>query len=167
MGRRACVLVLLALLAAMPAHALEPLARPSGTEILRITGAIDVRNEGSAAVFDLAMLDAMPQTTVVTRTPWTEGRDTYRGVALSALLARVGAHGATIDATALNDYVVTIPVSDARLGVLIASRRNGEPMPVRDKGPLWIIYPLDSNPSLDGKETRARMIWQLKSLNIR
>lgn len=167
MGRLAWGLVLLALMSAPPARAAEPLPKPAGAEILRITGEIRVRNRGDAAVFDRAMLDALPQTTVATHTPWTEGRDTYTGVTLSVLLERVGAHGTMIDAAALNDYVVTIPISDARLGVLIASRRNGEPMPVRDKGPLWIIYPLDSNPSLDGKETRARMIWQLKSLNVR
>lgn len=34
-------------------------------------------------------------------------------------------------------------------------------MSVRDKGPLWVIYPYDSDPALQSEVTYARSIWQL------
>jgi hypothetical protein len=39
-------------------------------------------------------------------------------------------------------------------------------MPVRDKGPLWVIYPLDDHPEIDGQETHAKMIWQVRRLDV-
>mgnify|MGYP002138113442 CR=1 FL=1 len=51
--------------------------------------------------------------------------------------------------------------------VIIADRRNGALMPIRDKGPLWIIYPLSNQSELDGESTYSKMIWQLKQLTIK
>jgi hypothetical protein len=53
-----------------------------------------------------------------------------------------------------------------RHDVLLALRRDGEVMQVRDKGPLWIIYPLDpAEPVL--AEIERRMVWQLDELIVR
>jgi hypothetical protein len=42
--------------------------------------------------------------------------------------------------TALNDYVTEIPAADARkFGVILALKRDGQYMPVSDKGPIFII----------------------------
>jgi hypothetical protein len=68
---------------------------------------------------------------------------------------------------ALNDYAVEIPVTDAEsFSVLVAYAQNGERMAVRDRGPLWIIYPLDSRRELQNPVIHARMIWQLKSIAV-
>jgi hypothetical protein len=65
------------------------------------------------------------------------------------LLKKVGASGTEITAVALNDYKVKIPIADFdKVNVILAYRRDGKAMPVRDKGPLWIMYPFDENPSL-------------------
>lgn len=150
------------------AHA-ERLDAPAGRVILEVKGNTDNRNTPDAARFDLAMLDAMPQKEIKTVTPWTDGLTVFTGVSLSYLLDAVGAadDAETISAVALNDYKVEIPVSDARLqGVIIASRMNGETMSVREKGPLWVIYPISDKPEIDSQETYSKMIWQLKRLEV-
>jgi hypothetical protein len=152
-------------LSSEPARAIEP---PRGPVILTISGAISQTNTASGLAFDQAMLDSLPQTEVATETPWTQGMITFSGVSLGALLDLAGAKGTTISATALNDYSVDIPVADAaNPRVILATRKNGALMPVRDKGPLWVIYPLSDHTGAAAEETHSKMIWQLKQLVIK
>jgi hypothetical protein len=37
-------------------------------------------------------------------------------------------------------------------------------MSLREKGPLWVIYPYDSDPAYRTEETYSRSIWQLNRL---
>lgn len=145
-----------------------PLGPPTGAVILTVSGDIGVHNADGRAEFDRGLLEALPQTEVVTWTPWT-GREPVRfsGVLMSDLMERLCASGGPIVASALNDYRVEIPMSDLdRHDVLLALRRDGKVMPVRDKGPLWIIYRLDpAEPVL--AEIEGRMVWQLDELIVR
>ncbi|MDE2093839.1 MAG: hypothetical protein KGI87_08320 [Burkholderiales bacterium] len=80
----------------------------------------------------------------------------------------VGARGAMVRAVALNDYRVDIPIDDfARHGALLAYLLDDQPMAVRDKGPLVIIYPFDDRPELRTALHYSRAIWQLRSLELR
>lgn len=149
------------------AHA-EPLPQPEGRAILEVTGKIANRNDGDKAVFDLAMLESLGKTTLVTTTAWTEGKQEFEGVLLSALVERVGASGGTVAAVALNDYKVDIPVSDfADYPVVLAYRMNGKRLKIRDKGPLWVVYPQDDFPALKTKQTQSKWVWQVKELNFK
>jgi hypothetical protein len=68
---------------------------------------------------------------------------------------------------ALNEYQQTIPISDfASYDVLLAFRMNGRPMRLRDKGPIWIVYPWSDHPELDDFLTRAKSVWQLNALHV-
>lgn len=141
---------------------------PTGPALLTISGDIATTNLDGKLVLDQKAFEALPFTTVRTETPWTDGMTTFEGVALSALLELAGAKGQTVHAVALNDYAVDVPVSDAaNPNVIVAYRMNGETMRVRDKGPLWLIYPLSSEPELQSEETHSKMIWQIKELSIR
>jgi hypothetical protein len=144
------------------------LPRPTGEVLLTVSGAVARTNSPGGAEFDRAMLESLGTATTRTSTPYTEGVQEFRGVPLRRLLDAVGARGARATATALNDYRAELPLSDADLpGVLLATERNGVPMPVRDKGPLWLIYPLDSDPRLQRRETYAKMVWQLRRIEVR
>jgi hypothetical protein len=80
----------------------------------------------------------------------------------------VGATGTEIDASALNEYEQTIPMDDFySYDVLLALRMNGDPMRVRDKGPIWIVYPRSDHPELDDFITREKSVWQLTALHVR
>lgn len=52
--------------------------------------------------------------------------------------------------TAPNDYTTVIPLSDfKKYNVILALKVNGEYMRIRDKGPLFVVYPYDSLPELN------------------
>jgi hypothetical protein len=160
----AIAILAMALLPATP-HAAE-LGKPVGEVILTIDGAIGASNAGNAADFDLQMLEAMPKATITTSTPWTEGTVTFEGVFLKDLLTHVAAGGEHISAIALNDYAAPLPASDADTGVIVAYKVNGEYMPVRSKGPLWIMYPFDARPELKTEAVYSRCAWQLRRLTV-
>lgn len=131
--------------------------------VLDVTGAV----QGGRASFDLAALDALAQARIVTTTPWTKGATTFEGVDGAAFLKAIGATGKTIKARALNDYTVEIPVEDfLTRGAIIATRVDGERIPVRTNGPLWVMYPFDSDPSLKTKTFTYRAIWQLRAIDV-
>ncbi|RYH00523.1 oxidoreductase, partial [Salipiger sp. IMCC34102] len=75
--------------------------------------------------------------------------------------------GGTLLATAINDYTVEIPVSDAvEGGPIIAYQMDGAEMQVRDKGPLWIVYPYDDTPEYRSEVIYSRSIWQLDRIEV-
>lgn len=142
------------------------LGLPNGPVILTVSGSITRTNDGDVANFDRAMLAEMDWKTLDTFTRWTDGPTEFAGVTLADVLEAVGAKGSKILATALNDYTVEIPISDIEEhNVFLALDMNGEPMKIRDKGPIWVIYPqsVDDAPNSNFNE---KMIWQLKSLQI-
>jgi len=146
----------------------EPLPAPASPAVLEVTGQVTTRNVGDKAVFDVAMLEALGGAKTVTSTAWTEGQSTFEGVLLSKLMERVGASGATAVAVALNDYKVEIPVADFKqYPVILAYKMDGEFLKIRDKGPLWIIYPQDDFPALKTKQTQAKWVWQVKELQFK
>lgn len=105
---------------------------------------------------------------VVTETPWTEGATSFRGVLVRDLLPSLSGDGGTVVATALNDYSVEIPVDDFfRYDVILAMTRDGEDLTIRDRGPLWIIYPWRDEPSLRNELYYSRSIWQLRKIEVK
>ncbi len=145
----------------------QELPDPQGPVILAVTGDIAVTNQGELAAFDRVMLEALETVSLNTTTAWTEGTVTFEGPLVRDVLALVGADGEVVTATALNDYAVDIPFSDFQdYDVLLALEMDGAPMSVRDKGPIWIVYPRDEYAELQTVEYNARWIWQLRSLNV-
>ncbi|SNS51812.1 molybdopterin-dependent oxidoreductase [Tropicimonas sediminicola] len=143
------------------------LPQPEGEVVLTVSGAISTTNGDDVARFDLDMLSALESRTIATTTIWTEGEQEFTGVGLDTLLDLLGVGSGTLSATAINDYSVTIPVADAIPdGPIVAYANNGEPMSVRDKGPLWIIYPYDSNPEYQAESIYSRSIWQLDRIEV-
>ncbi|MEQ5868305.1 molybdopterin-dependent oxidoreductase [Sagittula sp. NFXS13] len=160
-------------LAAVALAALSPgafaagLGDPASEVILTVTGEIATTNRDDAAVFDLDMLTSMNTVTYETETIWTDGVQTFTGVLLSDLMDRLGAEGSSLSAMAINDYAVEIPSSDwVETGPIIAYHQNGAPMSVRDKGPLWIIYPYDDNDAYQSEVIYSRSIWQLDRIKV-
>ena len=161
------VLVLVALLIPAALNA-APLGSPTGEVILIVSGNISNKNAGAKAEFDREMLEALGMTEVKQSTPWTDGQQTFSGVLGSKILDAVGAKGETIIARAINDYQVEIPVSDLRnYPVLFAMKQGGRYMRLRDKGPIWIIYPHEAYPKLATSENKEKWIWQLSTMIIK
>lgn len=143
-------------------------AAPGGAPILVVSGKIANPNDGDVARFDRDTLETIGIVRLTTLTPWDDGPVEFEGVSMRSLMRFVGAKGTEVLATALDDYRTLIPISDFdHYDVVLATRRNGEPLPIRDKGPLFIVYPFDSNPRLKTEEYYSRAVWQLKELNVR
>ena len=86
---------------------------------------------------------------------------------VSRLLDALGAAGTELRTFALNDYAVTIPIAELRAyPVLLALDRDGQPLSVRERGPLWVIYPWSQHPELDDRVHRQRSIWQLRAIEV-
>ena len=149
------------------APAVLALESPRGTVVLTVSGRVALPNDGPRAVFDMAMLEQMPQGSFTTKTPWYAQPRKFTGPLLRDVLAAAGAQGTTLRALALNDYRVDIPFADAQQhDILIARLLDDRPMPVRDKGPLFIIYPFDSKPELRNAVYYSRSAWQLKAVEV-
>jgi hypothetical protein len=141
---------------------------PRGRVILTVTGAIAEANGSRRSEFDLAALERLGLSKLITWTPWTDGEVEFEGVLARRLMEAVGARGTDVAARALNDYEEEIPIEDfERYDVLLAMRMNGQLMRVRDKGPIWIVYPWSDNPELDDFATREKSVWQLNALHVR
>jgi len=152
-------------LGAGPAAALDP---PSGKVVLTVTGKVATRNgPDGAATFDMNLLERLPRHSFTTKTPWYSKPRKFSGVLLRDLLEAVGSAPARLNAMALNDYRVEIPAEDVARGhAMLAYLLDDQPMTVREKGPLVIIYPFDDKPELRSAVHYSRAIWQLRSLDI-
>lgn len=163
---RILALLAVAILFVTPTQAAE-LGVPKGEIVLTVTGAIENTNAGETAVFDMEMLDALAARTTRSTTPWYDGEVTFSGPLGSAILEAVGAKGSALTVTAINDYSAEIPVEDfTRYPVILANRLDGALMSVREKGPLFVIYPFDVAPELVNEVYFTRSVWQVKSINV-
>jgi len=135
--------------------------------VLTVTGLVGDAEASGLLEVDLGMLEALPVTEFNTSTIWTEGVQTFSGVELSVLIEELGAGGRTIKAIAANDYAIEIPMSDAVPGgPIVAYKINGSLMNVREKGPLWIVYPYDQKPEYQNEVIYSRSIWQLTQIVV-
>jgi hypothetical protein len=162
-------LLALPLLLACPGAIAQSATRPAA--LLSISGAgLGPPAQGGRTEFDLAALQKLAQRKIVTATPWHSSVSEFSGPLLRDVLAAAGAAAqasGNLRCTALNDYRVEIPVDDVRrFDVVVAHLFNGKPMAVRDKGPLFVIYPFDEQPMLRTTTYYSRCIWQLKAIEL-
>lgn len=160
--------VLALVMLALPRFAVAaPLSKPTGDVVLTVKGNISNMNADGAAVFDMAMLDALAGRKAVVETPWTKGKTSFEGPLGKAILDAVGAKGGTMRIRALNDYTVEVPVKDfLDHAVILATKRDGTLMSVREHGPLFVMYPFDQEPSLYNEKFFSRCVWQVASITI-
>lgn len=147
--------------------AAQTLSKPANKPILVISGSIQNTNKDKTAEFDREMLMALGLQLVETTNPWYDGKTRFEGVHLDQLMKLVGAKGTTIRIVALNDYVTTIPLDDfKKFKVILAMKRDGNFITVREKGPLFIIYPYDSDPQLKSQTYYTRSAWQVSEIIV-
>jgi len=145
----------------------QTLQAPRGAVVLSIGGRIQRTNQGDRAGFDMAMLEDITQHSFSTRTPWFKEARKFTGPLLRDVLALVGAQGTTLRIGALNDYRADVPSDDARrYDVVLAHLIDDKPIPVREKGPLFVIYPFDSDATLRTPLFYSRSVWQVKSIDV-
>lgn len=155
-GLLVCVMLVLGSIAARAAD--------SDKVVLTVSGKL---TNGEAVDFTIAELEALGISSITTHSPWDDVAVTYEGVSMAVLMQAVGATGDTAAILALNKYRTEVPVTDfIDHGVILASRKNGERMPISDKGPLFVIYPFDEKPELNTEIYHSRSAWQVRRIVI-
>ena len=150
------------------AYAVCSLPQPAGPIILTVEGQVQKCNSGLEVRFDMAMLEALPKTEVKTQNPWEQGVVTYEGVLFRDLLDYVDANGTVMSITALNDFRASLDIADTRtIDIVLAYKRNGEYMPVREKGPLFVVFPFTDNPALSVEFRFAQSVWQVTRITVK
>lgn len=123
------------------------------------------RGPGNAETLGLTAKDLadLPQVTVVTQNEFTNGKVTFRGPLARDVLERLAIdHVDTVRFIAANDYYVDVPTSDfQKYDVILATEADGKTLSRRDKGPIWLIYPISDHPELQDPLYIKRLIWQV------
>ncbi|MFC3852057.1 hypothetical protein ACFOSD_02880 [Salinispirillum marinum] len=114
---------------------------------------------------------ALPQTQIVTGTPWTESVDEFTGIALSTLVDAIGwdisAKDTQVVLVALNDYQISANLDTLlNADAMLSHTRNAELMPVRAYGPFWLMFPFDERPELNDRLHRGWSVWQLQRIEL-
>ena len=162
--------LMVALLATAFAHAESSLIRSTGDEGVTVHYLDPQSGRPVHRFLSMATLAKLPQHTIHTRTPWTDGVSAFTGPRLADVisLASNAAPYQTLIVSALNDYVTTIPSADlTRHGVVLAMLVDGQRISVRKKGPLFVMYPFDSKPELRDSRYFGRAVWQVHRIDIR
>lgn len=162
-------LVTLVLVCLLPTStAWAALAIPQGPVILTISGDIEHANVGDEAHFDYEMLRELSMHEITTHTPWTEGRGRFEGPLARIVMEAVGARGQHLRITALDGYAADVPLSDFHdYDVILALKRNGNLLQIRDLGPVLVLYPFDDHPKLHTETIRFRSVWQVARIHVK
>ena len=128
---------------------------------------------GQDVVLEYSMEDllALEQTTISTLNNYVDDKTTFSGPLAKDVFQGIDLEATdTVKASAVNDYFVSIPAVDfLESPVILAVLRDGKPMSLRDKGPVWIIYQTedysdDTEPSVS--MIHNRLIWQLSKMEV-
>ena len=140
---------------------------PLGPVVLTISSRLRDGTRGNPVHCDMAALERLPQTSYRTHTPWYSQPRKFTGPLLRDVLASAGLHGSQLRLVALNDYRVDLPFDDVlQHDVLLARLMDDKPMAVRDKGPLFVIYPFDQQAALRNAVYYSRCAWQLRAIEV-
>ncbi|WXL26783.1 molybdopterin-dependent oxidoreductase [Ectopseudomonas mendocina] len=118
----------------------------------------------------LSQLDALPQIKRTQQLPsplGIPGRHEWQGVSLHELLKLSGGTAKSIRVMALNGYFASIPLSDVQqFDPLLAYRRDGQNLTIRDKGPFILVYPFDDFNELNQQLYINRSVWQIHEIHF-
>ncbi|MDH3666919.1 MAG: hypothetical protein OEN23_08310 [Paracoccaceae bacterium] len=114
-------------------------------------------------------LRALPQVKVATATEFTDGVVEFEGPLARDVLAAADLGPAELARlVAANDYSIEVPVTDFQnYDVIMALEADGNKLSRRDKGPIWVIYPLDDHTELQDPSYTIRLVWQLTTVELR
>ncbi|MGL4829941.1 MAG: oxidoreductase [Vibrio sp.] len=129
---------------------------------------IQIENEQDQVITLKELITQLPQVSFTTHLPWLEEAHNFTGFRVSDLLNYLQQDQAqSITFMALNDYAANISIADIRqYQPIVAYYLDSKEMKIRDKGPFWLVYNLDQNPTLNTPAYYNHMVWQLSHILI-
>ncbi|KAB2923586.1 MAG: molybdopterin-dependent oxidoreductase [Dechloromonas sp.] len=151
--------------ASAPAAEVRP-ARPSVAPASAARPLLTLKGAAGVAGLSMAQIEALGMREVRTGTFWPEDDGSYAGPLLADVLKQAGLERVeAIRVRARDGFSQRIPRQDwERWPVILATRRDGQPMTPRQKGPLRIIYPRDLAPELSDSVYRLRWVWLIDAI---
>lgn len=125
-------------------------------------------NQQAPITLEMKDLQSMPMTSYTTNLPWLKGEAKFTGITVSDLFNSLNIElPDVITVRGLNDYSVDILKSDIeQYQPIIAFLKDGKEMPVRYKGPYWLIYSLSQFPEINTASYHAQMVWQIEKIEL-
>lgn len=160
----------LMVVALCPANATESPAPAMRSKSLLSLNWQDAQTQHHSLKLDLSQLDALPQRELIQELPTPlgiPGEHHWQGISLRELLKLSGRQSTSLRLMALNGYFAQIPMTDIeRFDPLLAYRRDGQNLTIRDKGPFILIYPFDQSRELNQQIYINRSVWQIHEIHI-
>ncbi|MBR2655613.1 MAG: oxidoreductase [Loktanella sp.] len=123
--------------------------------------------DGRSVSFTYEELLALPQTEFRTGTIWTSDVDSYAGPTLAAVLDAAEVSHGDLRIYAINDYNVEFPADKISTDApVLAVQVNGKPFSIREKGPIWLLFPFDDDDSYRTEDHFALSVWQLQQIDV-
>ena len=145
--------------------------RPKGAVILTIAGDIAHTNRGAfdpkldgfmkyheiefkkAHTFDIAMLENFPMSEIKCQPLQYSSNVTFQGPLLRDVLKALGAEWASIQTCALDGFAVDLTSDKVRAkDWILATRVNGKPFGIGDRGPIWMVHTPSTKKVLEEEE---------------
>jgi hypothetical protein len=133
----------------------------SDAKILTISGKISRTNTADGKyVFSFADLQKLGDTKIKSTTRYTDVGE-FVGPKIRDILKAVGVKpdATAVSVVAIDGYQQTIPLQDfEKWEVITAHSLNGKRLPIENKGPLWIMYPIDKYPNDLMNKTTMKLV---------
>lgn len=124
--------------------------------------------EQEVVTLTLDDIQSLPETTYQTELPWLKKSSEFTGIKLSTLLTEAyGSIPELVDVKGLNNYHVHISRADIiNYQPILAYKKDNHYIKVRDKGPYWVVYPLNLYPELNRTKYHLQMVWQVSEITL-
>ena len=152
--------------------ALPPTAfAQSDSKMLTVSGKIAKTNTPDGKyIFSFADLQKLGDRKIKSTTRYTEVGE-FAGPKIRDILKAAGVkpEATSVSVVAIDGYQQTIPLQDfEKWEVITAHSLNGKRLTVENKGPLWIMYPIDKDPNnLMNNKTTMKLVWNLTGLVVK
>ncbi len=100
--------------------------------------------------------------------PYTKKDTTYKGVLLRDFVKKYGQRNIKkIIMLAIDGYRVEFLIDEwTRWDILLATRKNGSYMGIKEGGPARIVFPYHNSNDIDKVKSHPKWIWQIKKIEF-
>lgn len=128
---------------------------------------LTLKGTGSSVKLSLADIESLPMYQTTLNTQWGMN-GTFHGVLLNDLLA---AHKLKVSKKlvlhALDNYMSQIPLGEVNGSqAMLATRFNGQPIPLNNKGPFILIWPAKDKAVMEGKAPISSWVWSVDEIAV-
>ena len=142
----------------------------TGSSVLSDTALTVVQKNGDGVQeLTLQQLQEFRQVELRTGNEFVDGEKIFRGpLAREVLQLDDSDPPEIVILTAANDYQVEVSTQEFQdYDVILALSMDDKNLSRRDKGPIWVIYPMSDHEELRDPVYNSRLIWQLVKMEVK